>query len=120
MEAFNVLLKTYADTNEVVSQKFYQGLCEKALEQIKELEAELEKHRWIPVNESLPKEGKYLVLCEGKIYEVKVRISEDEWEDNEGKSFMQETACCDIRGLGTVLIGHDICTTHWKPIILPE
>jgi len=38
MEALKTLLKTYADTNEVVTQKFYQGLCEKALERIKDLE----------------------------------------------------------------------------------
>jgi len=91
------------------------------LERIKELEVKLKQRHWIPVIESLPKEGKCLVLCEGKVYEVKVRISEDEeWEDSSGKSFRQETAFCDIRGLGSILIGHDECITHWKPIVLPE
>ena len=41
MKALKILLKTYADTEEVVSQTFYQGLCEKALERIKELEERL-------------------------------------------------------------------------------
>jgi len=41
MEALKILLKTYADTNEVVSQQFYQGLCEKAFARIEELEAEM-------------------------------------------------------------------------------
>lgn len=89
-------------------------IIEQQDERIEQLGTELEQHRWIPVNESLPKEGKCLVLCEEKVYEVKVRISEDEWEDKKGKSFMQETTYCDIRGLGCILIGHDACITHWK------
>lgn len=89
-------------------------------QRIKELETVLEQHRWIPVSEGLPEKGNCLVLCEGKVYEVKVRVSEDEWEDSEGKSSLKLTAKCDIGGLGCILIGHDVCITHWKPIILPE
>jgi len=37
-EALKTVLKTYADTNETVSQQFYQGLCLKAIERIEELE----------------------------------------------------------------------------------
>lgn len=88
-------------------------------ERIKELETELEKHRWIPVSEKLPEESCCLVLCEGKVYEVKVRVSNDEWEDEEGKSSLKLTAKCDIEHLGCILIGHDVCITHWKPIIVP-
>ena len=93
---------------------------DKLRERIKELEAELERHCWIPVSKGLPEKGNCLVLCEGKIYEVKVRVSEDEWEDSEGKSSLKLTAKCDIGGLGCILIGHDICVTHWKTIILPK
>ena len=75
---------------------------------------------WIPVSERLPKKGKCLVLCEGKIHEVVIRVTEDEWEDAEGVSYLKDTAACDIRHLGCVLLGHDECITHWKPIILPE
>ncbi len=74
---------------------------------------------WIPVSERLPDEGECLVLCEGHIYEVKVRVSEDEWEDKEGKTFLEQTARCDIWHLGTIIIGHDECITHWMPIVLP-
>lgn len=89
-------------------------------ERIKELVDKLKQHRWIPVTERLPKEGKCLVLCEGKVYEVKVYISMDDWIDNDGKRFLKEIANCNIGHLGSILIGHDVCITHWKSITLPK
>ena len=81
----------------------------------KEIEAQrikLDQHRWIPVSERLPKDGEVLVLCEGKIFQVKINVTED---DEDGK-----LTRCGIRHLGTILLGLDECITHWKPVILPE
>lgn len=96
------------------SQAWLHSKLQYACDLLDAKDEEIEKHRWIPVSERLPKQGSCLVLCEEKIYEVKIRVSEDEWEDNEGKSFLQATAHCDIEHLGSVLIGHDGCITHWK------
>lgn len=37
------ILEIYSDTEETVSQAFYQGLCEKAIDRIKELERKVMK-----------------------------------------------------------------------------
>ena len=118
------ILRDYSDTDDLIPKP----VLEKASERIEDLEGAINnilKHGtakpcgWIPVSERLPDEGECLVLCEGHIYEVKVRVSEDEWEDKEGKTFLEQTARCDILHLGTIIIGHDECITHWMPIVLP-
>lgn len=75
---------------------------------------------WIPVGERLPKAGYCLVLCEEHVYEVKVRVSNDEWEDVKGNTFHKDTPKCNIEHLGSILIGEDNCITHWMPIVLPK
>ncbi len=40
-KALSEVLKIYTDTEEPISQEFYQGLCSQAIEQIKQLQAEL-------------------------------------------------------------------------------
>jgi len=42
-DALIKILEIYSETNDLVSQQFYQGLCIKAIERIKELEAEIDK-----------------------------------------------------------------------------
>lgn len=81
-------------------------------EEFEKLQAEIERHRWIPVSERLPEKGECLVLCEGKIRQVQIRIRTD---DEDGKM-----TSCAIRDLGCVYLGCDECITHWKPIILPD
>ncbi len=65
----------------------------------KNIQAELDNHRWIPVEERLPeKHGRVLVVKAGTITAL--------WLI--GKTFMQRKLW-KYRGI-----------THWKPIILPE
>ena len=78
----------------------------KAIKIIQQLQA---ANRWIPVTERLPDEGQVVVLCDRKVYEVKIRVTEDEDDVKLTK--------CDIRHLGCVLLGLDECITHWKPIV---
>ena len=89
-----------------------EAVIDKLMGEIEGLEAELHKHRWIPVSERLPEKGECLVLCEGKIRQVQIRIRTD---DEDGKM-----TSCAISDLGCVYLGCDECITHWKPIILPE
>ena len=57
------------------------------------LKAEIEKHRWIPVSERLPKAGRHVLLLDSKTGRVYVS-----WTSK----------ACEER------------VTHWKPIILPS
>ena len=42
-EAFLKVLEIYSNTEDLVSQGFYQGLCIKAIKRIKELEKEIKE-----------------------------------------------------------------------------
>ena len=73
-------------------------------EQIKQLEAELEKYRWIPVEERLPEEDTDCLCFEGTFaglgcYQRNSDTLRMQWQVN---GFVSKRV------------------THWKPIILPE
>lgn len=76
---------------------------------IKELEASLEQHRWIPVSERLPeKEQKNSVMSK----EVFVSDGREVWK-----------ARCVVSGKRWSYTNSPSATlpiTHWKPIILPK
>lgn len=90
-------------------------------ERIKELEAALEKHRWIPVTERLPKLNKvgregatqshWVHITDGEkiidayYYDYTKRITKPNYATGKGW-------CC------SGMKKSDI--THWKPMILPE
>lgn len=82
-------------------------------DKILELEAEIEKHRWIPVNERLPEEtGVYLVLpfhehCPTLWYQDGWY-----WYDH------QDDAISDTFGHNSDEPLFEV--TYWKPIILPK
>ena len=87
--------------------------AQKYRKRIAELQAKLDKHRWIPVEERLPnKDGFYLVFpsienCPALYYQ-----GDWHWYDH------TDDAICET-------IGHNMdepipIITHWKPIILPE
>ncbi len=86
------------------------GLCNGCIgEKLEQLQAELDKHRWIPVSERLPKKSKtghpqqteYVYLYTGKksMIEAFYDYYYKEWYNSDGTS---------VQG------------THWKPIILPK
>ncbi len=67
---------------------------------VKQLQAELEKHRWIPVSERLPEEKE----CDEILFINEGLVEAGEFKnglfwDNNGRSFDK--------------------VTHWKPIYLP-
>ena len=80
-------------------------LCMKRYERIKELEAKLEQHRWIPVSESLPKNVRTMWVllnaeATGTLTPGMGFCGDGIWEIL-------------TRGLLTEV-------THWKEIILPD
>ncbi|KKM77437.1 hypothetical protein LCGC14_1370100 [marine sediment metagenome] len=84
---------------------------DKLNERIKELEAELEKHRWIPVSERLPSlkdacRGQGERGCRDGTVDV---IGIDEYGHVFGANYFPKM---NIWNFGTE-------PTHWKPIILP-
>lgn len=75
-----------------------------AEDRILQLQAELDKHRWIPVEERLPEsEGYYLAAEDGRFGEYWYSKLGG-WQHGDRKT---SYSCAD-------------CITHWKPIILPE
>ena len=70
-------------------------------ELIIKLQSQLDKHRWIPVTERLPKKGDEVFVLGGKIGRTGC------WN---GKSWI---------GFG-ITVRFKKAITHWKPIILPE
>ena len=85
----------------------------KACDKIEQLQAELEKHRWIPVSERLPKDdGQVWILYE------KTGYTYNAFYDQNVLHFSQKTwQIFDYSG------GYkkaEVEPTHWKPIILPE
>lgn len=122
LDALIKLLEIYAETDSPVTQGFYQGLCTKAKDHLKQYAAieeihidqiesqaiqieqqqeELEQHRWIPVSERLPEDSGRLFAYgkDGYGYEIVVATSYD-------LKFKKFRVLSDV--------------THWKPIILPE
>lgn len=71
------------------------------------LQAELEKHRWIPVSERLPEDGQF---CHLYMPEFNSNCPQKGWYLPDKKVWM------------TLLKSHNRTrkVTHWKPIILPE
>ena len=78
--------------------KFTDEVCDKNSQLnaiIQQLEAELDKHRYIPVIERLPKFGQWILTYNPK-YKPKVSVNIEAGDRNRDDY------------------------THWKPIILPE
>lgn len=69
-------------------------------EKIKQLEAELEKHCWIPVEERLPGRGDRVLIIDNDGNPLSLWLI--------GKTYAQ---CAEWQSKGI---------THWKPITLPE
>ncbi len=76
-------------------------------EKIEQLEAELAKHRWIPVEEGLPERD---CFCDIYIPKFNKNCPQRGWYNEHKKSWLTTT-----KGWG---ITRQV--THWKPIILPE
>ncbi len=82
--------------NGAIKDAIWEGLRNGEL-----LQAELDKYRWIPVEEQLPEKVKYYAVTDGLEWWRELWCFVDHsgamgWEDNPD------------------------CITHWKPIILPE
>lgn len=79
-------------------------------ERIKELSAELEQHRWIPVNEGLPeKPGYYLIICASEGY------NEHRWWQ-----FWYQDGWYEYNKIEDCIDDTERTVTHWKPIIVGE
>jgi hypothetical protein len=73
----------------------------KQSELVKELEAELEQHRWIPVSERLPEnDGKFVLVTNGKAYALS-------WYNDRWSLISSNTSELADKNI-----------TYWKPIIL--
>lgn len=79
------------------------------MDTLEQLQAELEKHRWIPVSEGLPKriktydQSNFCIITDGKAWTVATRhFPYERWERYNAP---HDLNLADI--------------THWMPIILP-
>lgn len=78
-------------------------------ERIKDLEAELEQHRWIPVGERLPeKTGYYLIICASEGY------NEHRWWQ-----FWYQDGWYEYNKIDDCIDDTERTVTHWKPISKP-
>ena len=105
-------------------------------ELVDRLKAELEKHRWIPVEEGLPENGRGVLICWHTKIEKNVRVSRgwyakkfqivDEGEYFESAEYDKKTDEYYFpEGWWEVPWESEAAfplsnVTHWKPIILPE
>ena len=80
------------------------NLCAQGL--VLDLQAELDKHRWIPVEERLPKRGEKV---DGYVKKLKLRIANLKGDYVNHKQTITDSDGWQVENL-----------THWKPIILPE
>ena len=71
------------------------------------LQAENEKHRWIPVRERLPKSPTQYLVCDMRLDSTELPFVGIATRWSQAKGFYLES-------------GEQIQVTHWKPIILPE
>ena len=94
-EKNNYLASLMQDIRNCSDSEQVQSLLDVRAEKVK-LKAELEKHRWIPVEERLPeKSGHYLTLGQFSTIPQTTKYRDNWWS-----------------ALDAV--------THWKPVILPE
>ncbi|MCK5017486.1 MAG: DUF551 domain-containing protein [Candidatus Peribacteraceae bacterium] len=96
METNKTGIPVFSEPFETNCDPCYAPDCPHTKQCIKRLQAELDKHRWIPVEEKLPK-GANVLVC---------------WESGN----ISQAICADWEF--SAMGGDRI--THWKPIILPE
>ena len=83
------------------------GLCNSCIaERLEQLEADLDKHRWIPVEERLPERGEKV---DGYVKKLKLRIANLKGDYVNHKQTITDSDGWQVENL-----------THWKPIILPK
>ena len=66
--------------------------------------------------------GKYaLSFKDGKmgIFDITVE-DDDDWEDDQGNPKTVEVARCYVPWLGSIMIGEDLCVTHYMLVSIPE
>ena len=97
LKAENKQLRAEMDKWNLSTKNIEEDLTFEA--EAKQLQAEVEKHRWIPVSERLPEDDKpcLILLISGNI--------------------IQGIPSCDLFGPDGILWRS---VTHWKPIVLPE
>ncbi len=87
--------------------KLAQKVMERIIEENEQLQAELEKHRWIPVSERLPNKEKEVSILAGDCrtpYIANALLKGGTWH---------------IRHPNGIILVASWEITHWKPIILP-
>ena len=78
------------------------------LDKVEQLQAELDKHRWIPVRERLPEEHEDIVVC------YKHHFNQQSFPNMPDALRIIDTSYYKDR----FELEEEV--THWKPIILPE
>jgi hypothetical protein len=91
---------------------------------IDKLEAQLQALDWISVKPTKhPSEsGKYdLMFDDGKmgLFTVIVETTDD-WEDDNGDPMEVESAKCHVPWIGSIMIGEDLCCTHYRKATPPS